>query len=281
MLFEDRVSVDRGADRVDQRRLQHVERPAREGAQQLVARGGRDHAVEARVGEPERLRGRVVPLGLGDRGEQLLARSPPSRAAPPARRAAPRGRCAPRPARRARRRRVSSITAIDSLTLRRMPSLCVLSTKMPPPGPLRGADQVRAREQPQPLAQGRPADAELGRELLLGAEALARAAGRARRGSGGSRTRPARSHPCAATGSASLTARTSRRGRRRPRAAAARSRPARPGSTSSSTVSSSSCSLHACAPGTRTPARGRPRRPRSPATERVPPACSARRSMIA
>ena len=38
---------------------------------------------------------------------------------------------------------------------------------------LRGPDQVRAREQPQPLAQGRPADPELGRELLLGPEALA------------------------------------------------------------------------------------------------------------
>ena len=46
---------------------------------------------------------------------------------------------------------------------------------MPPPGPCDGPDQVRAGEQPQPLAEGRPADAELGRELLLGAEALARA----------------------------------------------------------------------------------------------------------
>ena len=43
----------------------------------------------------------------------------------------------------------------------------------PAAGPLRGPDQVRAREQAQPLAQGRPAHTELGRELLLGAETLA------------------------------------------------------------------------------------------------------------
>ena len=134
----------------------------------------RDHAVEARVGDPERLGGRVVALGLGDRREQLGRRRVGRVLRGEARRAAPRARCAPRPARSSETSSVSSITAIDSLTLRRMPSLCVLSTKMPPPGPCVGADQVRAREQPQPLAQRRAADAELGRELLLGAEALAR-----------------------------------------------------------------------------------------------------------
>src|SRR6185295_7710065 len=40
--------------------------------------------------------------------------------------------------------------------------------------PLRGADQVGAREQPEALAQRGATDAELGSELLLGSEALAR-----------------------------------------------------------------------------------------------------------
>jgi hypothetical protein len=40
--------------------------------------------------------------------------------------------------------------------------------------PARRAHEVRAREQAQGLAQRRPADAELRRELLLGAEPVAR-----------------------------------------------------------------------------------------------------------
>ena len=39
MLAEDRVCVDSVADRLDEARLEDVERPAREGAQQLVSGG--------------------------------------------------------------------------------------------------------------------------------------------------------------------------------------------------------------------------------------------------
>ena len=60
---------------VDQRRLQHVERPARERTHELVARGGRDHPVEARVGEAERLGGGMVSLGLCDRRRAAPRRS--------------------------------------------------------------------------------------------------------------------------------------------------------------------------------------------------------------
>ena len=50
-------------------------------------------------------------------------------------------------------------------------------------------DQVRGGEQPQALAQRRARDAELRRELLLGADPVARAAGLRAPGSGGSRAR--------------------------------------------------------------------------------------------
>ena len=71
VLAQDRLCVDRGADGVDQRGLQHVERPAREGAKELVPCCRCDHAVEPRVGEPECLRGRMVPLGFADRVEEI------------------------------------------------------------------------------------------------------------------------------------------------------------------------------------------------------------------
>ena len=100
---------------------------------------------------------------------------------------------------------------------------------------------MRARKQAQPLAQRRPADAELGRELLLGAETLAGPQAARREVAADLERDLLARHPAAASRKRVVMARTSRRGPPRPRAAAARSRPARPGSTSSSVSSSSAC----------------------------------------
>ena len=126
VLAQDRISVDRAADRVDQRRLQHVERPARERPQQLVSgppprsRGG---TGRLRSGTPPRRGGCPRPAAIAARGARRhgLRRSRSAQRDP---RAGPRGRRARRAARAARRCRVSSIDAIDSLTLRPIPSFC-------------------------------------------------------------------------------------------------------------------------------------------------------------
>ena len=133
-------------------------------------------------------------------------------------------------------------------------------------GPLRGPDQVRAREQAQPLAQGRPADAELGRELLLGAETLA--------------------GPQVARREVAADLERDLLAGIPPRRAEARVGHGANVASGATTTSSSSGSLAAgeagkhlverlpaarrgrapSAPGSRTPARDRRRRPRSPAT---------------
>ena len=131
----------------------------------------RDHAVEARVGDPERLRGGVVALGLGDRREQLrrgaLGRVPGRQAGERHLERQARGeQLVQRDAvgLEHRRDRLADVAA-HSLVLRALDEDAAAR-------PARGPDQVRAREQAQPLAQRRPADPELRRELLLGPEAL-------------------------------------------------------------------------------------------------------------
>ena len=69
---------------------------------------------------------------------------------------------------------MASIIEIDSLTLRLMPSLGRARDEDAAGAAAADADQVRGGEQPQALAQRRAADAELGRELLLGADPVAR-----------------------------------------------------------------------------------------------------------
>ena len=113
--------------------------------------------------------------------------------------------------------------------------------------PLRRADQMRAREQAQPFAQRRPADAELGRELLLRPQALARPQVALREVApdlerdllAGVPARSAETRARCRHGaniSSGATSTSSRSGS---------SRAARPGSTSSSSASSSAWSLTA------------------------------------
>ena len=122
-------------DRVDQRGLQHVERPARERTQELVARGRRDDAdgtAYRRRGTRPRRDGSPRPR-RSPRAARPAVLSVAFLAANPAS-----GTSSERRAARSSSREtlsVSSMVAIDSLTFRRMPSFCVLSTKMPPPGP--------------------------------------------------------------------------------------------------------------------------------------------------
>jgi hypothetical protein len=134
VLAHNRLAVDSVADLLDQRRLEDVQRPAGERAQQLVPGSRGDRPVEARVGEAERIRRWMLPLlfrdccielehGLdgrvtgrepGERNLELDARldDSPSETL-----------------------WVSSLVEFDSLRLRLMPSFGVLATKIPPRGP--------------------------------------------------------------------------------------------------------------------------------------------------
>ena len=192
VLAEDRVSVDRAADPVDQRRLQHVERPARERPQQLVAGGrarSRGGSACPRAGTPPR---RVVPVGVGDRLRAARRSSRRSRS----------GRRGPRAAPRARSRAsTSSISETlvglehrrDRLAeLRAHPLVLGARDEDRRPRAPRRADQVRAREQAQRLAQRRPADAELGGELLPRSPGARPAAGPLRDVASDLEARPAR-----------------------------------------------------------------------------------------
>ena len=69
---------------------------------------------------------------------------------------------------------VASIIEIDSLTLRLMPSPGVRATKIPPARPRPTRIRCELASSRRPFAQRRAADAELRRELLLGADPVAR-----------------------------------------------------------------------------------------------------------
>ena len=135
MVAEDRLGIECIADRLDEARLEDVERPAREGAQQLVSGGRGDRAVEACVRQPERLRsGGSLPSCSAIAASSLRRVSDGRvRAARPASGTSRWMRASTSSP--SETLCVSSIIEIESLRLRLMPSFGVLATKMPPPGP--------------------------------------------------------------------------------------------------------------------------------------------------
>ena len=165
--------VDARRDLLDQLRLQHLEDPAGERQQQLVAGRLGEDLVEALVGVVERRRPRLVLGGLVDRGLQrrrgLLGRV---------------GR------RQAGQRHLEEHARVQQLAERdglgrehhrdRLGDVAAhaLARRAGDEDAARAAaadaDQVRGGEQPQALAQRRARDAELRRELLLGADPVAR-----------------------------------------------------------------------------------------------------------
>jgi hypothetical protein len=173
VLADDLRADDGPADARDERRLQHLEDPAREGDQQVVAGGARDQVVEARVGAVERIGAGRVPLGLVHRRLELADRALV---------------CVAR--REAGERDLEEQPRLEQLRQRdalggehrgdRLADVAAHALvrraghEDAPARALAGADQVRARQQPQRLAQSRAADAELRRELLLGADAVPR-----------------------------------------------------------------------------------------------------------
>ncbi len=162
-------------------------------------------------------------------------------------------------------------------------ALACSSTKMPPPGPC----EARIRCE---LASRRSPSRSVGRLTPNSAASSCsvprRSPGRRSRslGSGGSRRRPARWRPAGRSADAPrrvVMARTSRSGddgdlEQQRGAAVAEARQHLVEDLQELVVL-----VQRCAPGSRARARGRRRRPRSPATAAMPPLCSASRSMIA
>src|SRR3954468_13407946 len=173
VLREDRLGVDARRDLDDERRLQHLEDPAGEREQQLVARRLGQNRVERAVGGVERLGAGLVADGVRDRllepgddtgvgvdrgatGDRHLERQP----------------------------RVEQLGHRDALGREHQRDRLREVAAHPLAGrarhedaaraPAADADQERRGQQPQRLAHRRPADAEVVGELLLGPDTLAR-----------------------------------------------------------------------------------------------------------
>ena len=174
VLAQDLRPVHARRDLRDQLRLQHLEDPAGEGEQQLVAGGLGEDLMEALVGVVERRRARLVLGGLVDRrlqrGRGLLGRRWP----PPGRPAGTSRNMRASSSSPSETVSVASIIEIDSLTLRLMPSLGVRATKMPPARPRPTRIRCEEASSRRPSRSVGRLDAELGRELLLGADPVAR-----------------------------------------------------------------------------------------------------------
>ena len=160
---------------LDQPRLEDLQDPVRERrAATRCPAGACERLVEARVRGVERRRPRRMAGLLLDRREQVRGRLLGLRSWPRGPPAGPRGTCARPAAGPSETLSVASIIEIDSLTLRLMPSPRCAGHEDPAGAAAADADQVRGGEQPQAFAQRRAADAELGRELLLGADPVPR-----------------------------------------------------------------------------------------------------------
>src|SRR4051794_19643648 len=173
MLAQDLLALDRDRDVRDQVRLQDVEDPAGERLQQRVARGLGEDAVEARVGGVERLGAGRVALGVVDRLLQAV-RGVGARVAG--------GEAGERDLQE--QARVQQLVERDALGRQHHRDRLADVAAHALVGRARdedaagaaaaNTDQVRAGQQPQPLAQRGTADAELGGELLLGPDPVAR-----------------------------------------------------------------------------------------------------------
>ena len=173
MLGDDQIAVDRRPDVLDQRGLEHVEDPTRECHQEIVARGDRDRAVKARVGEAELVAGGISPGRVFDRRRQRLDR----------RLVGALGR-QPRERDLEEHPRLEQFAQRDALRLEHRrdrlahvpPDALVwrVLDEHPAGTPLLHADQMGSGQPPQPLSERRPADPEFPRQFVLGSDSIAR-----------------------------------------------------------------------------------------------------------
>ena len=173
MLGDDQIPVDRRSEMLDQRGLEHVEDPAGEGDQQVVAGGDRDRLVKARIGTTELLTGGVMSDGIGDRVRERLDRRLIG-----AHRRHPRERDleeGPRLEQFVQRHAVGLEHRRDRLAhVSPDPLVRRVLDEHPAGAALLDADQMGPGQPPQPLSERRSADSEFPRQLVLGPDPVAR-----------------------------------------------------------------------------------------------------------